>query len=260
MRSRHLRTLVACALATTGLVLVGPWAQAAEPGGCAPAAAHRGILTSYTENTKGSIRDAVAAEAKFEIDLRSTSNDGIVVIHDSTLSRTTNGRGRVANKTAAEIRSFRTDDGQRVPVIGGVLRMVRDNSNAEAILHLKTLTPSSQRNLASRIAEYGIADRLEAIGSASQLAGFRRRNRGIPTYLLYRGLPSVEDAAASGGAHVFPRKTTPEWRDDMQAEGVPFSTRIDDTPEGWEAAQGVDSTSVMTDDVAGYRTYCSSRA
>jgi len=254
-----LRTLVAGALATTGLVLVGPWAQAAEPGGCAPAAAHRGILTSHTENTKGSMRSAIAADAEFEIDLRSTSNDGIVVIHDSTLSRTTNGSGRVANKTAAKIRSLRTDDGQRVPVIGGVLRMVRDNSNAKAILHLKTLTPTSQRKLASLIAEYGIARRLEAIGNASQLAGFRRRNPGTATYLLSPGLPSVDEAAASGGAHVFPRLTTPKWRADMQSEGVPFNTRLDDTPEGWETAQ-VGTTSVMTDDVAGYRAYCSSRA
>lgn len=66
--------------------------------------AHRGASAAAPENTLAALRRAAAMGARWaECDVR-TSADGVpVVIHDATLDRTTDGRGPVADRTAAEL-------------------------------------------------------------------------------------------------------------------------------------------------------------
>ena len=67
--------------------------------------AHRGASDAAPENTLASFTRAIAAGAHaIELDARLTADQKVVVFHDSTLSRTTNGKGRVSDTTAAAIR------------------------------------------------------------------------------------------------------------------------------------------------------------
>ena len=67
--------------------------------------AHRGASASAPENTLAAFARALAVGAHaFELDARLTSDRKVVVFHDNTLSRTTGGRGRVSDSTAASIR------------------------------------------------------------------------------------------------------------------------------------------------------------
>jgi glycerophosphoryl diester phosphodiesterase len=69
--------------------------------------AHRGGRGLWPENTLFAMEKAQALGVDvLEMDLRATSDGAIVVIHDRTVNRTTNGEGRVDNLTLAEIRAL----------------------------------------------------------------------------------------------------------------------------------------------------------
>lgn len=74
--------------------------------------AHRGASAHAPENTLEAFRGAVRAGADgLELDVHLTRDGRVVVIHDDTLDRTTNGVGLVRDKTLAEIE--RLDAGYR---------------------------------------------------------------------------------------------------------------------------------------------------
>jgi len=69
--------------------------------------AHRGASGYAPECTLASYRLGVKMNADYiEIDLRETKDGELVVMHDDTVDRTTDGRGRVREMTLAEIRTL----------------------------------------------------------------------------------------------------------------------------------------------------------
>ena len=90
--------------------------------------AHRGSSARAPENTLAAFRRAVddGADA-IECDVRLSGDGEVVVIHDSRLERTTNGRGRVSNHTVRELKKFdaggwfgRAFRGERIPTLNEV--------------------------------------------------------------------------------------------------------------------------------------------
>ena len=68
---------------------------------------HRGANRYAPENTLPAIEKAVALDADYiEIDIRTTRDGEMVLLHDATLNRTTNGTGKVEGRLAAEILSL----------------------------------------------------------------------------------------------------------------------------------------------------------
>ncbi len=97
--------------------------------------AHRGAMTTHPENTLPAFRAAVNAGAHMiEFDVALTKDDEIVVIHDATVDRTTNGSGRVADFTFEEIRQLDAGSwkspifqGERIPTLEEVLEIMPVN-------------------------------------------------------------------------------------------------------------------------------------
>ena len=87
--------------------------------------AHRGARTQAPENTLASFALALAQGADaIELDTRMTADGQVVVFHDKTLERTTNGTGRVAERTMAELRELDAGSsfsqkfrGERIPLL-----------------------------------------------------------------------------------------------------------------------------------------------
>lgn len=69
--------------------------------------AHRGDLTHAPENTLPAFEQAIHKGADgVELDVKLTTDGHVIVIHDSSVDRTTNGRGRVSAFTLEAIRSL----------------------------------------------------------------------------------------------------------------------------------------------------------
>src|SRR5215475_6599931 len=69
--------------------------------------AHRGASGTCPENTLAAFRRAQELGAHMiELDVQLTRDGEVVVMHDWTLARTTDGRGRVASRTLAELRQL----------------------------------------------------------------------------------------------------------------------------------------------------------
>ena len=69
--------------------------------------AHRGASDFYPENTLIAVDKAIELGADMiDIDVRMTKDNEIVVIHDETVDRTTNGTGNVSEMTLAEIQAL----------------------------------------------------------------------------------------------------------------------------------------------------------
>ncbi|ANX05136.1 hypothetical protein PG2T_13735 [Immundisolibacter cernigliae] len=83
--------------------------------------AHRGASSEAPENTLAAIRRAIDLGTPWvEVDVQACA-DGLVVIHDETLERTTNGHGAVADQPLAALRALDAGHGERIPLPGEVL-------------------------------------------------------------------------------------------------------------------------------------------
>ncbi|PWI32171.1 glycerophosphoryl diester phosphodiesterase [Vibrio albus] len=70
-------------------------------------AGHRGVAGHYPENTRCSILAAIDLGLTWiEVDIQPTKDNHLVVIHDHTIDRCSNGTGRVDSYTLEELRTF----------------------------------------------------------------------------------------------------------------------------------------------------------
>lgn len=91
--------------------------------------AHRGASTTHPENTLPALQEAVRLRVPMiEFDLALTRDGEFVLMHDATVNRTTNGRGRVLELDLAAIRRLDAGSwkhprfaGTRVPTLAEAL-------------------------------------------------------------------------------------------------------------------------------------------
>ncbi|WP_100065757.1 glycerophosphodiester phosphodiesterase [Miniphocaeibacter massiliensis] len=96
--------------------------------------AHRGSKGTHPENTFASIKEAVKVGADgIEIDVHLSKDRKLIVIHDETVDRTTNGRGYIKDMTLEEIKEL--DAGswfdekykdEKIPTIDELLELLNE--------------------------------------------------------------------------------------------------------------------------------------
>src|SRR5207302_6434069 len=85
---------------------------------------HRGNPAENPENTMRSFRSAIAIGCDLiECDVHLSADGRLVVIHDHTLDRTTNGSGLVRDHSAAELRKLDAGDGEKIPLLQEVVEL-----------------------------------------------------------------------------------------------------------------------------------------
>lgn len=79
---------------------------------------HRGAAGHAPENTVAAIHAGIACGVDFvEIDLRRTADGALVTLHDATVNRTTDGRGRVNRLSLQEIKRLDAGNGTDIPTL-----------------------------------------------------------------------------------------------------------------------------------------------
>ncbi|UOB19702.1 glycerophosphodiester phosphodiesterase [Macrococcus armenti] len=128
--------------------------------------AHRGYSAKYPENSMLAFKQAVIHGADgFELDIHLTKDNQIVVIHDDSINRTTNGRGKVQHMTYDEIKQYRIKSGlfkvidEPVPLLEEVLNIVRDY-NLLLNIEIKAESGKIELVLHELLEKYSMNDRI----------------------------------------------------------------------------------------------------
>lgn len=101
---------------------------------------HRGAAGLEPENTFRSYQRAIELGVdRIEVDVRLTSDGHLVLMHDETVNRTTDGKGRVRELTLAEIRRLDAGQGERVPELADVLEWC----SGRVVAHLELKAPGT---------------------------------------------------------------------------------------------------------------------
>ena len=146
--------------------------------------AHRGLDETYPENTIIAFKAALEKGMAIEIDVRGTKDEELVVVHDDTVDRTTDGSGSVANMTLVELKALDAGSwwgeefsGERIPTLMETFDAVQQYGTAETtlIIEMKTLDPGCINKICEGLAQRGLLGSTVGIGLIHLMLDVRRR-------------------------------------------------------------------------------------
>ncbi|WP_455963516.1 glycerophosphodiester phosphodiesterase [Bacteroides bouchesdurhonensis] len=104
---------------------------------------HRGGRMENDENTLEAFKASYDAGYRgFETDIRMTKDGELVITHDSSLERTTNGKGVVEDHTKTEIMQLQTKQGNKMIFLDELLVFLQDKKGLYVEFEMKT-SPAS---------------------------------------------------------------------------------------------------------------------
>ena len=123
--------------------------------------AHRGASAVTPECTLVSVRRAICDRATVvEVDVRLTRDGYLVCLHDSTVDRTTNGKGKIGELSLADVRKLDAGSwfdaryqGEKVPTVREVLELCR--GRILVLLDLKEDGEEFIRQIAEEVSSFG---------------------------------------------------------------------------------------------------------
>jgi glycerophosphoryl diester phosphodiesterase len=213
--------------------------------------AHRGDSAHVPENTLASFAAALEVGADLvEFDVQLTKDGAVVVIHDATVNRTTDGRGRVHDMTLAQIRALSAGypsrfgaahRGERVPTLGEALTLLKDRARVMVEIKPDSVTDDAEGGIEARaIAEVRKAgmEKDVALLSFSRRALLRCRKLApeiVRGHLFQRAEPGevLVGAREVASELVMPEKgmLSDELRDRAREAGLKLATWVVDDPE-----------------------------
>lgn len=189
--------------------------------------AHRGLAEGVPENTLAAFRQSLArGVAVIELDLRTTRDGHLIILHDPTLDRTTDCSGAVAEQSLANIRKcdagWSTHDGELVPTFAEVLALAR-NSPSRLLLDCKAAALDAVlREVRTHHAEAKV---IIGLRSAREIA---RARAELPAATIIAFIPDRTDAPAFVDARADIIRLWSDWVEDdptlvprIQALGKP---------------------------------------
>ena len=186
--------------------------------------AHRGASGEAPENTMPAFqRAADLSIAYIELDVHLTSDGHVVVFHDETLERTTNGHGQVKDHTLAELQqldagyNFSSDDGKTFPFRGqGVtisllIDVLRSFPQIRFTVEIKQKEPPIEEQVIAVVQECGVAD---TVVLASEHDAVVARVRSLA--------PAIATNCAAGEVFEFMQKVFTKQLDGYHPPGQAF--------------------------------------
>jgi len=186
---------------------------------------HRGAAGVAPENTLASFRRAHAAGVDvFELDVHATRDGEVVVLHDPTLDRTTDGAGAVAAVTFAELarldagHRFTPDDGRTFPFRGQGLRVPR-------LAELLAEFPDMPLNVEIKCEGAAILDAVVALVRAARSPIVLAAEHDVIMQAIRAAAPDLPTSCATGEVAAFigalQNGTTPMLPDGAVALQIP---------------------------------------
>ena len=149
--------------------------------------AHRGLPKTHNENSVSGISAAIAAGATHvELDCYLTTDGEVVLMHDSDISRTTDGAGNIESMTLAELRTNKLDvfGEEDVPTLSEAIDAFA-GSDAIMVLELKSSKPELAEKIKAVVEAKDFYENFVVISfSADNIAKAREVMPRVPAALL----------------------------------------------------------------------------
>lgn len=148
---------------------------------------HRGAMGHVTENTLASIEKAMEIGVDMiEIDVFRIKSGEIVVFHDKTVDRLSNGAGMIEDYNIFDLQQLRLENDQKIPMLQDVLQLI--DHRARLNIELKGANTADRVNFIVNyyIKEKGwsLEDFLISSFNWDELRQMRELNREIPIAIL----------------------------------------------------------------------------
>ena len=131
--------------------------------------AHRGLSAIEPENTLPAFKAACEAKYNYvEFDIEPTSDGKWIVMHDDDLRRTTNGHGKITERTLAEVSALKIDNGAnienytdlRVPTFEETMALLdRYYPNTKPMIEIKSIGKNNLDSLIEFFKDYAASGR-----------------------------------------------------------------------------------------------------
>ena len=142
--------------------------------------AHRGMLRHAPENTLPAFAVCLELGVGFELDIRTTKDGHLVVLHDDSVERTTDGPSKsVRDLTLAEIKQLDAGSwfdpafsGLRVPTLEEALSLVQKRKRGPTViaLNVKQLTRDGEAKLVALVEKHELLDESFAFDQAAEMS------------------------------------------------------------------------------------------
>lgn len=176
---------------------------------------HMGSCADRPGNTLAGIRRAIESGAHVaEVDVRTTKDGALVCLHDDTVDRTTDGRGKVADLTLAGVKKLDAGvkfsaayKGERVPTLREVLQLAKGKIGV--MLDLKESGEAYAKKIALDVRIFGDPKRIVlGIRSVEHAKHFRRL---LPEARQIGLIPTTDDIEPFAKAGVQVIRLWPKW-------------------------------------------------
>ncbi len=164
------------------VIAIASCAAAQESANGPQIVAHRGFKKAAPENTLPAIRMAAEVGADYaEIDIRETADGEFVLMHNSTVDATTDGKGAVADMTLEQIKKLdagskfrKSFAGTEVPTLKEVFAFMKGKINAYV-----DFKAGSPEKFAAILKEYDMVEHSVVYSSLEQAAQLTKINSAI---------------------------------------------------------------------------------
>lgn len=221
--------------------------------------AHRGEHRSHPENTLEAIEGAIRVGADLvEMDVRRSSDGQYVLMHDATVDRMTDGKGRVSEKTWQELAALNVLDksrtnsttASRIPRLQAALEACR--GRIQVYLDFKAGDPP---DVVGILKQAGMESRVWIYDHPGRASQWRKAMPGVRLILS----PPAEAARDEEALRQFVSQYRPEvvdqapsrefvgWCRDLGVRVWPDIQRPDERPGYWQRFLGLGVDGVQTD-------------
>lgn len=216
--------------------------------------AHRGGAGIGLENTLSCIEKGIGSEAEaIEVDVHMTKDGHLLICHDESVDRTTNGKGKIRDLNLSEIREFRVIDAdgnetdEHLPTLGEVLSLI--DGRAKLLIEIKR-TGDIYQGLEHKVLDEIVQHEASSwviiqSFNDSVLENIRQLNSGLRIeklfFFKFPGLPFIFDGSFSkfsfekynyvSSFNIFYQAATRSLIDDIHKQGKEVKIWTLDDPE-----------------------------
>jgi glycerophosphoryl diester phosphodiesterase len=180
--------------------------------------AHRGASAERPECTLSAFTRAIEVGATaVEMDVRTTRDGKLYLLHDATLNRTTDGKGIASDKTLAQLKQLdagswfnKKYQGERIPELREALQQCK--TKIDVLLDLKEQGTTYAQQVTAEVIKYGDPKRtIVGVRSVEQALLFRKL---LPEARQLGLIPNPQSIAAFVDAKVETIRLWPDWLKD----------------------------------------------